>query len=227
MTQRPDVFFDVLRSTNALKVVFPELDRLFGVPQPERWHPEIDTGAHLLLTLKVAAQLSDDLETRFAVLTHDLGKGTTPKETLPKHRGHEQRSVELIGDFCARFPVPTKLRQLADLVAAHHGSVHRANEMRPGSVFDLVIKLDGIRQPDRLEKILIACEADARGRLGLEHSEYPQAAIIKLAAKTAAAVQRETIPGIDQLEGAAIGTAIRDAQRRAVTRALTEVQAPP
>src|SRR5688572_24768063 len=166
-TERPDVYFEVLRSCGALARLFPEVDALFGVPQPERWHPEIDTGVHLLMALRVAAELSKSETVRFAVLTHDLGKGTTPSAILPAHHGHEGRSVELLEALCARLPVPNKFRELAVLVARHHGVVHKAAELRPQTVLKLITETDGIRQPDRFDELLLACEADARGRKGL------------------------------------------------------------
>jgi tRNA nucleotidyltransferase (CCA-adding enzyme) len=222
LTPRPDAYVSVLRDCGALAIVFPEIDRLFGVPQPAKWHPEIDTGIHLLLTLRVAARLSEDLAVRFAVLTHDLGKGTTPAAMLPSHRDHERRSVELVASLCARLPVPTKLRQVALLVAEHHTGVHRALEMRPKKIFELLLRLDAVRKPERLEAILLACEADARGRTGLEDSAYPQAERIRRAARAAAAVRHGDVPGIEALQGAAVGEALRDAQRRAVITALGE-----
>jgi tRNA nucleotidyltransferase (CCA-adding enzyme) len=221
LTPRPDVFIGVLRECGALAVVYPEVDRLFGVPQPKKWHPEIDTGVHLLMALQLSARLSDELAVRFAVLTHDLGKGTTPTAILPSHRGHERRSVELIGALCTRLPVPTRIRQVAEIVARYHGDIHRAMEMRPGKVFELLLELDALRQPERLELILIACEADARGRLGLEDSSYPQAARIRRAALAAASVRYADVTDIETLEGAAVGTALREAQRAAVLASLS------
>ena len=220
LTPRPDVFISVLRDCGALAVVYPEMDRLFGVPQPEKWHPEIDTGVHLLMALRMSAQLSDDLGVRFAVLTHDLGKGVTPAAILPSHRGHERRSVELIGTLSTRLPVPTRIRQLAEIVAEHHGNIHRALEMRPGKIFELLLKLDAFRQPDRLGLILNACEADARGRLGREDSSYPQAARIRRAALAASSVRYADLENIEGLEGAAVGEALRAAQLAAVVAAL-------
>ncbi|HMB72357.1 MAG TPA: HD domain-containing protein, partial [Gammaproteobacteria bacterium] len=220
LSARPDIFISALRDCDALAVVYPEIDRLFGVPQPQQWHPEIDTGIHLLMAMRMAARLSEDPAVRFAVLMHDLGKGTTPAELLPRHLGHERRSVELLAQLCERLPVPTRYRQVATLVAAHHGTVHRAMEMRPGRIFALLRSLDALRQPERLDAVLSACEADARGRLGLEERAYPQAQRIRAAARAAAAVRHADVPGIEALQGAAIGEALRSAQLAAVTTAL-------
>lgn len=222
LAPRPDLFISVLHECGALGVVFPELERLFGVPQPEKWHPEIDTGVHLLMSLRMAAQLSDELAVRFAVLTHDLGKGTTPPETLPSHHGHEQRSLDLLDELSRRIPVPKRVRQIAELVAEHHGNVHRADRLRPQKVFELLLHFDALRQPDRLDAVLTACEADARGRTGFEDSEYPQADRIRRAAAAAQGVRHADVPGIDALSGPAVGEALRGAQRAAVVAALSE-----
>jgi tRNA nucleotidyltransferase (CCA-adding enzyme) len=222
LTSRPDLYVSVLHDTGALAIVFPELDRLFGVPQPERWHPEIDTGVHLLMALRMAARLSDDLDVRFAVLAHDLGKGTTPKAILPSHHGHEERSLRLLSEFCERLPVPKRVRQVAELVAKHHGRVHRADQMRPQKIFELLLEFDALRQPERLDAVLLACEADARGRTGFEESAYPQADRIRYAAAAALAVRHADVPGIDQLSGPAIGAALRAAQRASVVAALKD-----
>lgn len=219
---RPDLYVGTLHDCGALAIVFPELERLFGVPQTKKWHPEIDTGVHLLMALRLSAQISDDLAVRFAVLTHDLGKGTTPKAILPGHRGHERRSVELLNEFCERLPVPKRLRQIAEIVAEHHGKVHRAAEMRPQKIFDLLVQWDVLRQPERLEPILAACEADARGRAGLENSEYPQRDRLRRAAAAARSIRHADVPGIEQLQGSEIGAALRSAQRAAVVAELAK-----
>lgn len=214
-TSRPDVFISVLRECGALARVFPEIDALFGVPQPPRWHPEVDTGVHLLMALRVAAGLSKDPTVRFAVLTHDLGKGTTPKEILPHHHGHEERSVELLEALCERLPVPRAYRDLARPVARYHGLVHRAAELRPATVMGLIEGADGLRRPERFEAFLLACEADARGRKGLEDRPYPQADKLRAAL---AAVQAVDVGGLraQGLEGAALGEALRSARIDAI-----------
>ena len=185
----PQVFFEVLRETGALATVFPEIDRLFGVPQPPQHHPEIDTGVHTLMVLREAAALSDDLAVRFAALTHDLGKGTTPAEEWPKHHGHEQRSVDLVRDMATRLPVPRAARDLALVVAAIHGNVHRALELRPGKVLRVLREMDAFRRPERLEQVLAACEADSRGRTGLEDAPYPASDYLRACFGVASAVE--------------------------------------
>ncbi len=219
---RPDAYFEVLRRCGALARIFPEVDALFGVPQPPRWHPEIDTGVHTLMALRVAARLSDDPAVRFAVLTHDLGKGTTPKELLPRHQGHEQRSVELLRALCARLPVPRAFERLALAVARHHGHVHRAAELRPGTVLKLLSGVDALRRPEQLDAFLSACEADARGRAGLESRPYPQAELLRRALAAARTVRVEDLPRRAELEGPAIGAALEQARIAAIRGALGE-----
>jgi tRNA nucleotidyltransferase (CCA-adding enzyme) len=217
---RPDVYFRILRRGDALGHVFPELDALFGVPQPARWHPEIDTGEHTLLALRVAARISDHTAVRFAVMTHDLGKATSPKELLPKHRGHEERSVRAIEQLAARLPVPRRYRELALHVARYHGLVHRARELRPSTVYKLIEAVDAIRRPERFEDFLLACEADARGRAGLGDRPYPQAQRLRVALKAALGIDASRLTG--GLEGEAVGAAIRKGRLDAITRALSE-----
>ncbi len=192
-TARPDVFLEVLRDCGALAAVFPEIDALFGVPQPMRWHPEIDTGVHMLLCMRAAARLGLDAEARFAVLLHDLGKGTTPKEYWPAHHGHEERSVTLARRLCERLRVPTAFRELAEIVARYHGLCHRAAELRPATLLKLLEGADALRRPARFEKFLLACEADLKGRTGLEDAPYPQAALLRRALAAAAAVDPQPL----------------------------------
>jgi tRNA nucleotidyltransferase (CCA-adding enzyme) len=189
----PARFFAELRDTGALARVLPELDRLWGVPQPAHWHPEIDTGVHTLMVLEQAAQLSPDPVVRFAALTHDLGKGTTPHEMLPSHRGHAERGVAIVDALCERLRVPARFRDLARLVARHHGNVHRAAELRPGTLLDLLEALDAFRRPERLDQALLACEADYRGRLGFADRPYPQADRVRAAFSAAATVDASAI----------------------------------
>lgn len=216
VTARPDLYFATLRECGALARVFPEVDALFGVPQPPRWHPEVDTGVHTLMALKMAAQLSDSLAVRFAVLVHDLGKGTTPENEWPSHRGHGKRSVELIGRLCERIPVPGKLRRLAEIVAEHHGAAHQALKLRPGTLLKLIERADGLRQPERFEEFVLACEADARGRLDREETPYPEGALLRSALDAASAVTSADVDA--ELDGSELGQAIREERLRAIER---------
>jgi tRNA nucleotidyltransferase (CCA-adding enzyme) len=184
----PWVYFEVLREADALAVVFPEVAALFGVPQPEKWHPEIDSGIHTMMVLQQAARLSNDPIVRFAALTHDLGKGTTPSNEWPRHVAHEQRSVQLIESMCQRLRIPNNYRDIAVLVGRYHLLSHTLLELRPGTLLDLLENLDAFRRPTRLEQFILACEADARGRKGLENRDYPQSLILRKAREVAAAV---------------------------------------
>ena len=174
MEEQPSRMFEVLRDCGALAVILPEVNRLWGVPQRAEYHPEICTGAHLLLVLDMAARLNAPLTVRFACLTHDLGKATTPKDVLPRHIGHEQRSAQLLKGLAARLRVPTDCREIADVVAREHGNIHRSSELGAAALVRLIERCDAIRKPERFAEILLACECDARGRLGLEESPYPQ-----------------------------------------------------
>ena len=174
MEERPSRMFDVLRECGALKVVLPEVDRLWGVPQRPEYHPEVDTGVHLMMVLDMAARLATTLTVRFACLVHDLGKGTTPADMLPRHIGHEQRSAKLLKGLCERLRVPTECRETADVVAREHGNIHRSGELGAAALVRLIERCDGIRKPARCDEILLACECDARGRLGFDEAPYPQ-----------------------------------------------------
>lgn len=217
--ESPRAFFDVLRDARCLVRVFPEIDRLFGVPQPARWHPEIDTGLHTLMVLEQAARLSDDPSVRFAALTHDLGKGETPQDHWPRHVGHEQRSVRLIDSLCARLRAPNEYRDLARLVARWHGLVHRAKELRASTLLELIENLDAFRRPDRFEQCLLACEADMRGRTGYEERPYPQAQRLRAAqaAATTVVLNRSALEG---LAGPQIAERYRQARMEAITKAV-------
>jgi tRNA nucleotidyltransferase (CCA-adding enzyme) len=218
-TARPDIYFDVLRSCECLAIVYPEIDRLFGVPQPQEWHPEIDTGVHTLMALRVAASLSNLITVRFAVLTHDLGKGTTPKHLLPRHHGHGERSVDLLRQLSKRLPVPRKALRLAELVARHHGTVHRAESLSAKATLKLISATDGLRQPTRFDEFLIACEADARGRLGLEDAAYPQGKLLRASLSAAQQARIATVAENSTLQGPALGEAIRARQLTAIEQA--------
>lgn len=196
----PWKYFEVLREADALPVIFPELHALFGVPQPAKWHPEIDTGVHTLKVLEQATRLSTEPVVRFAALTHDLGKGTTPPAEWPRHIGHEQRGVELIEAMSRRLRVPNEYRDLAVLVARYHGLAHRVAELRSSTLLELLEHTDALRRPERFERFILACEADMRGRTGFEARPYPQgerlrAARAILADTTLDAAEREGLSG--------------------------------
>ncbi|MFQ5995552.1 MAG: multifunctional CCA addition/repair protein [Acidiferrobacterales bacterium] len=219
--QRPRRFFEVLRECGALGRVFPELDALFGVPQPPTEHPEIDTGVHTMMVLDQATRLSTNSRTRFAALVHDLGKGVTPKEEWPGHVGHEVRGVDLVKQLCGRYRVPNDYRDLAVLVTRYHLVCHRAAELRAGTLLKTLEALDLFRRPERLELFLIACEADARGRTGLEEKDYPQAGIFRQAFAAADAVDAEQIAAENKKrDGAAIGNKLRQERIAAIKKVL-------
>jgi len=215
----PWKFFEVLREANALAVIFPEIDALFGVPQPEQWHPEIDAGVHTMMVLEQACRLSDDPVVRFAALVHDLGKGITPREEWPRHVMHEHRGVPLIEKLCARLRVPNAFRDLAILVGRHHLVMHKATEVRPGTLLDLLEHLDAFRRPERVEQFVLACEADARGRKGLEDRDYPQADLVRRAhaAARAVAISEEARAG---LSGEQIAEKFRQARALAIAEVI-------
>ncbi len=214
--KRPEVFFETLRACGALAVIFPEIDALFGVPQPPRWHPEIDTGVHVMLALRYAADNAFSAPVRFAAVVHDLGKALTPRDRWPSHHGHEDAGVPLIDALCDRLKVPTAYRELAVLTARQHTLVHRAAELKPETVLKLLDASDAFRRPERFAELLRACESDARGRTGREAEPYPQAAYLQaaLAVAAAAALSPQERGG---LAGPAIGNAIRQARLAAIT----------
>ncbi|WP_237068573.1 multifunctional CCA addition/repair protein [Microbulbifer guangxiensis] len=217
----PDIFILVLRECGALKILLPEVDRLFGIPQPPRHHPEIDTGKHLLLALKAAPA---ELPVRFAVLMHDLGKGITPEEVLPSHRGHEKAGLPLVRDICQRWRVPRELTALAAGVCEYHLHCHRALELRPQTIMKMLRALDALRRPQRFDHFLQACEADARGREGLENRDYPQVEFLQAARAAAAGVSPQ--PLIEQgFEGAELGKALDRARIEAIARVRKEYHA--
>ena len=212
----PHLFFTVLRECGALAALLPEVERLFGVPQPPRYHPEVDTGEHILLALRQAVRRGADEVVRFAVLTHDLGKGTTPVAMLPAHHGHEERGVELIEALCARLRVPREHRDLAILVARLHTRVHRALELKPSTMVRLLTEADALRRKSRFEQMLEACLIDATGRLGLEDREYPQAARLRAALEVVGRVSPQPLLA-SGLSGAALGPALHQARVRVLT----------
>ena len=193
MEARPSRMFEVLRDCGALARLLPELERLWGVPQRADFHPEVDTGVHVMMVIDCAAALDAPLPVRFAALVHDLGKGTTPEDVLPRHIGHELRSVKLLEQVCARLRVPNECRDLALVVAREHGNIHRSLEFGAAAVVRLLERCDALRKPARFAQALQACEADKRGRKGFEHSEYPQAARLLAAREAAASVDAGAI----------------------------------
>lgn len=215
---RPDVFFAVLRDCGALAVIYPEVDALFGVPQPPEWHPEVDTGVHLLMALRAAARAGAAAEVVFAVLVHDLGKGSTPAADLPAHPGHEVRSVALAHALCDRLGVPNRFRELGVAVARYHGLCHRALELRPATVLKLLEGLDHFRRPGRLEGFLAACAADARGRTGHEDDPLPGHDWLRAAATAAAGVDARAIAATLPA-GPAIAAAVHAARVAAIRAA--------
>ncbi|WP_226664661.1 multifunctional CCA addition/repair protein [Microbulbifer aggregans] len=211
---RPDIFIQVLRECGALEVLLPEVDCLFGVPQPPQHHPEVDTGDHVLRALR---QASPQLAVRFAVLVHDLGKGVTPDDVLPSHRGHETAGLPLVKSVCERLRVPNPVKSLALGVCEYHLHCHKAFDLRPDTVMKLLRALDALRNPEKFEQFLLSCEADARGRLGLEDRDYPQADYLRAARCAAADVSPKAL--IDEgFEGAELGKALDRARIQAVSR---------
>ena len=223
MEERPSRMFDVLRECGALKVVLPEVDRLWGVPQRPEYHPEVDTGVHLMMVLDMAARLATTLTVRFACLVHDLGKGTTPADMLPRHIGHEQRSARLLEGVCARWRVPNDCKELADVVAREHGNIHRSGEVTAAAVLRLLERCDALRKPARFAEALLACECDARGRTGFENRPYPQRQRLQTALDAALAVDTAPIAQAAAqrgLKGPAIGEAVASARQQAVAQVL-------
>ncbi len=219
MEPKPSRMFQVLRQCGALQVLLPEVDRLWGVPQRADYHPEVDTGIHLMMVLDMAAQLRAPLAVRFACLMHDLGKGTTPADVLPRHIGHEERSVRLLIPVSERLRVPTECMELAVVVAREHGNIHRSGDLDAAATLRLLERCDAIRKPQRFAEVLQACECDARGRLGKENEPYPQAKRLQTALDAALAVSTAEIAGAAIAQGkkdAQIGQAIAAARVRAI-----------
>ncbi len=219
MEAHPRRMLEVLRASGALARLLPELDRLWGVPQPPEHHPEVDTGEHQLLVLQQCAALRAPLAVRWACLMHDLGKGTTPRDEWPRHIAHEARGVKLAARVAERLRVPNDCRELAEVVAREHGNVHRSGELNAAALVRLFERCDAFRRPQRFEEALLACECDARGRTGLEARPYPQRTRLLAAFAAARAVDGAAISAaaLDKgLEGPAIGNALREARARAV-----------
>lgn len=225
MEATPSRMFEALRACGALARVLPEVDRLFGVPQQAEYHPEVDTGVHIMLVIDQAARTAASLPVRFAALTHDLGKGTTPRELLPRHHGHENRSLALVEALCERLRVPNDCRELALLAARFHGDIHRAAELRPGTVLALLASADALRRPGRFEELLLCCECDWRGRGGYESRPYPQAHLLRAAAEAARAVDAGAIAR-DNPDAASLPQRIEAARLVAITEALDRFRQP-
>lgn len=219
MGTEPQLFFHLLRATGALAIVLPELDALFGVPQPVHYHPEIDSGVHTLLVLTQSARAEAGLAARYAALCHDFGKGTTPADLLPGHRGHEERGVAPTDAASARLGVPRRLRETARLITRWHTHLHRIDELRPGTVLKLLEAMDAFRRPERLEDLITVCAADVRGRLGYEDRAYPQADRIRAALAAAAAIDGAALAERG-LKGPEIGRTLRQERIRAIAAAL-------
>jgi len=203
MEDQADVYFQTLKECDALKILFPEIDALFGVPQRPEYHPEIDCGIHTLMALKEACKANYALEVRFAVLVHDLGKALTPVEELPRHIMHEERGLKPVTDVCDRLKVPTLLKNLALIVCKEHLKCHQAKNLKPGTLWRLLQRLDVLRKPEKVEAFVQACECDARGRLGLESRPYPQAKYILDAMEIVRNIRAQDLPS--DIQGAEIG----------------------
>ena len=217
--EHPHRFFEVLRGCGALAKIFPELDTLFGVPQPEKYHAEIDTGIHVMMVLEQASLLSENKLVRFASVMHDLGKGTTPADMLPSHRGHEKRGVDLVKQLCARIKAPNDYRELAILTAKYHTHCHRAAELKPATILNTLEGLDAFRRPERFEQFLLACHADARGRKGHEQDDYPQAEFFRHALLACSHIDNKQF--VDQgLQGPQFAEALRQERIKQIKATL-------
>ena len=223
MEAKPSRMFEVLRECGALQVLLPEVDRLWGVPQRAEYHPEVDTGVHLMMVLDMAARLQAPLVVRFACLAHDLGKGTTPAHVLPRHIGHEERSARLLKAVAERLRVPLDCRETADVVAREHGNIHRSGDLSAAAMVRLLERCDAIRKPERFADILLACECDARGRLGFEEAAYPQRPRLLAALGAVQAVVTRDIAAdaaARGMSGPQVGTLIHQARVAAVGQCL-------
>ncbi|MDI9332830.1 MAG: multifunctional CCA addition/repair protein [Cytophagales bacterium] len=223
MEEKPSRMFEVLRDVGVLAHLLPALNALWGVPQRAEYHPEIDTGIHTMMVLDMAAKLQAPLTVRFACLVHDLGKGTTPKDMLPRHIGHDIRSVQLLTQVCDRWRIPNDCREIAEVTAREHGNIHRSTELNASALLRLLERCDALRRPERFAQVLQACECDARGRLGFESSAYPQAQRLTKALQAALAVPSQPIAEAAARagkQGAAIGQAISQARMAAIQSAI-------
>lgn len=219
-THNPQVYFQVLRDCGALKVLFPEIDALFGVPAPAKWHPEIDTGIHTLMTVSMAAMLSPEVDVRFATLCHDLGKGLTPPALWPRHHGHGPAGVRLVEGLCQRLRVPNELRDLAKLVAEYHDLIHTFPVLQPKTIVKLFDSIDAWRKPQRVEQIALTSEADVRGRTGFEAIDYSQGRLLRAAWEVARAVPTKAV-----IEAGFTGAGVREELTRRRIAAVAQWKA--
>ncbi|WP_440867230.1 multifunctional CCA addition/repair protein [Symbiopectobacterium purcellii] len=215
-TRSPHVYFQVLRDCGALAVLFPEIDNLYGVPAPAQWHPEIDSGVHTLMTLMIAARLTPEIDVRFATLCHDVGKALTTPALWPRHHGHGPAGVKLVEQLCQRLRVPNALRDLAKLVAEYHDLAHTVTVLQPKTLMKLFDALDVWRKPERLEKLVLTSEADARGRTGFEESPYPQGDYLREAFTVASAVTSSAVVA-DGFQGIGVRDELHQRRIAAIT----------
>ena len=217
----PANFFYTLKNCAALEKIIPEIDCLFGVPQPEKYHPEVDTGVHVMLCLEQAALLSNSPEVRFAALMHDLGKGLSPKEYLPSHHGHEKTGLPVLEGLCTRLRIPNTFKSLAMQVMQYHTHCHKAFELKASTLTDMLIVLNAFKPNSCLQAFILACKADARGRTGFEQVAYPQADLLTLAASAGSSIDTSTVLN-GKLQGAEIGIALRDLRIKAVAEVINQ-----
>jgi tRNA nucleotidyltransferase (CCA-adding enzyme) len=222
VSKSPDAFVTVLRDCEALGIVLPEIDALFGVPQPAKFHPEIDTGVHLLMCLQQARLLSDDPQVLYATLVHDVGKGATDRTLWPSHKGHETLGLPLLDAIAARLKVPNDFAKLAALVCEHHTKLHRLEQVDADKALALLEAIDVFRRPERLDKFLLACEADARGRTGFEDRDYPQRAFLQTLAEAATGI--DVGAAIKNANPADIGAFVRELRRAAIDERLVQLR---
>ena len=222
VSKSPDAFVTVLRDCEALGIVLPEIDALFGVPQPAKFHPEVDTGLHLLMCLQQARLLSDDPQVLYATLVHDVGKGATDRTLWPSHKGHETLGLPLLDAIAARLKVPNEFAKLAALVCEHHTKLHRLEQVDADKALALLEAIDVFRRPERLDKFLLACEADARGRTGFEDRDYPQRAFLQTLAEAATGI--DVGAAIKNANPADIGAFVRELRRAAIDERLTQLR---
>jgi tRNA nucleotidyltransferase (CCA-adding enzyme) len=219
LEQTPAAYFELLHEVGALAVLMPQLDKLWGIPNPPKWHPEIDTGVHAMLVLQQAAKLSERLDVRFAALCHDFGKGATPPEHWPSHHGHETLGLPLIEMMCQQLRIPNDCKELALIASEYHQLVHKALELRPVTIQKLFDSIDLWRRPERLELLLLCCIADLRGRTGFENAAYPQADYLRALASAARAIDVKALVAAG-FKGEAMRDAVAKARLDAISVAM-------